>query len=140
MNGRLLITGDFNFPVDNKNDAQTQRFLRLLEACNLMQHLKVPTHQLRHTLDLAIPPESDNVSSNPIVTDQLISDHKFIMFNLPTAKPPLAKREISYRNLKALNLGAVCVNIQNSPIYSPEAGSPDDLVDLYNKNSYKSSK
>ena len=40
LNGRLLITGNFNCHVDNKNDAQEQRFLRLLEACNLMQHLK----------------------------------------------------------------------------------------------------
>ena len=55
------------------------------------------------------------------------------MFNLPTARSPLPKREISYRNLKALNLGAFCVDIQNSFIYSPEAGSPDDLVDLYSK-------
>ena len=87
LNGRILITGDFNFHVDNKNDAQAQRFLRLLEACNLMQHLKVPTHQLGHTLDLAITRESDNVISNIIVTDQLISDHKLIMFNLPIARP-----------------------------------------------------
>ena len=40
----LLMVGDFNFRVNDASDRSAQRFLHLLEAFNLKQHLWVPTH------------------------------------------------------------------------------------------------
>ena len=43
--GPLLIVGDFNFHVNDVNDRSAQRFLRLLEAFDLKQHVWAPTHR-----------------------------------------------------------------------------------------------
>ena len=50
----LLITGDFNIHVDVVGDPVRAKFLDLLEAMDLRQHVTRPTHQSGHTLDLII--------------------------------------------------------------------------------------
>ena len=39
--GSLLMAGDFNFHVEVPSDCDAQRFLRLLETFNLIQHINV---------------------------------------------------------------------------------------------------
>ena len=48
----LLITGDFNFHVDNKSEVDANNFSDLLESFNLCQHVMESTHCAGHTLDL----------------------------------------------------------------------------------------
>ena len=52
--GHLLLTGDFNFHVDDRTDSLASRFLDLLDSHNLIQHLPGPTYKDNHTLDLMI--------------------------------------------------------------------------------------
>ena len=44
----LLITGDFNFHVDNNLDKSSQDFLALIDSFNLKQHVCSPTHLAGH--------------------------------------------------------------------------------------------
>ena len=52
--GHLLLTGDFNFRVDDRTDSLASRFLDLLDSYNLIQPVSNPTHKDKHTLDLMI--------------------------------------------------------------------------------------
>ncbi len=48
---RLLLTGDFNIHVDQKDDNFAINFSQLLESHDLVQHVGVSTHVNGHTLD-----------------------------------------------------------------------------------------
>ena len=50
----LVITGDFNFLVDDSTNSDANTFTELLETFGLLQHISLPTHVLGHTLDLLI--------------------------------------------------------------------------------------
>ena len=52
--GHLLLTGNFNFHVDDRTDSLDSRFLDLLDSHNLIQHISGPSHQGNYTLDLMI--------------------------------------------------------------------------------------
>ena len=50
----LLIAGDFNFHLDDLNNKHAKRFVDILDGFGLQQHVKGPTHNKGHTLDLII--------------------------------------------------------------------------------------
>ena len=50
----LVISGDFNFHLDDLRDNDTKKFKDLLETFSLSQHVSGPTHLSGHTLDLKL--------------------------------------------------------------------------------------
>ncbi|ELU12644.1 hypothetical protein CAPTEDRAFT_185599 [Capitella teleta] len=50
--GEPLIVGDFNFHLDDCGDADASTFSDLLTSFGLKQHVRGPTHEKGHTLDL----------------------------------------------------------------------------------------
>ena len=50
----LLISGDFNFHLDDMANTNTMKFNEILETFGLKQHVSKPTHSLNHILDLLI--------------------------------------------------------------------------------------
>ena len=73
--GCLLITGDFNFHMDDPGNAQARRFTDLLESYDLKQHVSGVTHASGHTLDLVITGTDDPFIKDMKVKDPVISDH-----------------------------------------------------------------
>ncbi len=57
----VVIVGDFNFHMDNLNNANAHRLTDLLDHNDLHQPVRSTTHLKGHTLDLVIPRESDGV-------------------------------------------------------------------------------
>ena len=57
-NGHLLILGDFNIHWDCPEKSDTIHLSDTL--ANLIQHVKEPTHEAGHTIDLAISREGDD--------------------------------------------------------------------------------
>ena len=130
----LIITGDFNFHVDVANDPHAMRFLDLIDAFNLEQHIDVPTHRSGHTLDLIITRADDKIAKNFHVHDPVISDHFAVHCQLALFKPPFEKKEISYRKLRSIDKTAFCEDIAKSPLMTiSDFMSTSELVDLYNK-------
>ncbi|XP_038566029.1 uncharacterized protein LOC119896608 [Micropterus salmoides] len=78
----IIVTGDFNIHVDDKNSSYTKRFSKFLKKNKLLQHVKWPTHRDGHTLDLVL---TRNVEiSGLFVWNEGVSDHFTINFD---AKP-----------------------------------------------------
>ena len=75
----LLITGDFNFHVDNKSDVDANNFSDLLESFNLCQHVMESTHCAGHTLVLIISRNSENILNSLNVVDVPISDQMALL-------------------------------------------------------------
>ena len=57
----LLITGDFNFHLDDSLNNDSHKFNELLETFGLLQHVKGPTHTSGHTLDLLISRSTNDI-------------------------------------------------------------------------------
>ena len=86
--GVLMITGDFNFHVDNKSNSSCINFLQLLESFNLTQHVCEPTHPSGHTLDLIITTKDENRIGPFFVTDSILSDHNLVNGSFSLFKNP----------------------------------------------------
>jgi len=84
--GSLLMAGDFNFHVNDASDRSAQRFLRLLEAFNLKQHVWVPTHRSGNTLDLVITRTDESTARDFDVSDPVISDRYLVSCSLALTK------------------------------------------------------
>ena len=50
----IVITGDFNLHVNDSYAPHVTNFIALLDAFNIRQHVREPTHAIGHTLDLII--------------------------------------------------------------------------------------
>lgn len=94
----LLITGDFNFHLNNNDNADARNFLDFLESANMTQHVTGSTHSKGHTLDLIITRDDENLVHNVIILPGLFSDHKVVTCKLDCPKPPASKICVTCRS------------------------------------------
>ena len=74
----LLITGEFNFHLDDIADEDSRKCIEVLETFGLIQHVKFPTHVSNHILDLIITRSSSDVIIGEIQASFFLSDHCFV--------------------------------------------------------------
>ena len=127
----LIILGDFNIHIDESKSIHTQNFLNMITTFGLIQHVQQATHSGGHILDLILTRDSESVN-NLTTDDALLSDHFALSFTLSTNKPPLPKREITYRNFKSIDVESFNKDIASSPLVSCESTDPNYLADTYN--------
>ncbi|XP_067332731.1 uncharacterized protein [Channa argus] len=86
----VILTGDFNIWFDPETRSFTDEFLWLLPIYDFVQHVKVPTHEAGHILDLVF---SRNVEISCLsVRDDRISDHYTVYFSVrPKPKETMAE-------------------------------------------------
>lgn len=86
--GKLLITGAFNFHINNPADSPSLQFLDLINCFNLhFLNTVSPTHKDNNILDLIIMRSGKLSALNSSVNDPGISDHYAVHCNLPISKP-----------------------------------------------------
>ncbi|XP_062595717.1 uncharacterized protein LOC134257091 [Saccostrea cucullata] len=141
----LVITGDFNFHVDNRSDPEASRLLQSLDDRNLIQHVDEPTHVHGHILDLLITRSSSEILhsrhqvKNPSLSDvkgNLCCDHYAIHATFNCRKPQHHRKEITFRRLKNINIYDMSRDIKNQlqdESARNENTSVDHLVQGYNK-------
>ena len=104
--GRLIIMGDMNIHVNNKEDSKTKQLGDLLASYNLTQLITQPTHIYGNTLDIICVRDEEDVirpESVEIFPPGVLSDHAWINFSVSVKKPPSSKKKITYRPWKVLN-------------------------------------
>ena len=123
----LLIAGDFNIHVDVVGDPDRVKFLDLLEAMGLLQHVTTPTHESGHTLDLIITWQCDALVKDPPVSDYHISDHWSVTCLLNLDKPIITRKTKTFRKIKNIDTAVLSNELAVSDLCS---NTPDDLNDL----------
>ena len=135
--GKLIIMGDVNFHLDDKDNPDTQRFTGLLDSYGLEQLVQQPTHRSTHILDVVITRINENPTHNLDVVDYRISDHKAVNFSLDTQRPPLPKKTIVYRDTRRINISNLKKDIQNNDCLNgntlEELTNSEECVKLYNE-------
>jgi exonuclease III len=131
--GKLLIVGDFNLHMENQSNRDANQFRELIFSLNLQQHVKTPTHDHGHTLDLVITRDSESLIEAIHTHPAVMSDHNPLTFSFKTKKPEPLRKSISYRKLKDVDPEQFGNDIQSSSLITHPAAELDDLVDQYNK-------
>jgi len=115
MAAKIILSGD-NIHVDDPTDANARRFLELLDAFGLLQHVTSSTHVGGHTLDLVITRPS-LVPGSTCVDPPVLSDHGLVTCDLIIPRPPLAVKETKIvQRLNSINRIAFNNAVQHSSV------------------------
>lgn len=104
---------------------------------NLIQHVKKPTHEHGHILDLIVTRKSDDLIDGTPFPDKFISDHSSVLCRLKTARPSLVTKNVTFRKYKSIDISAFMDDISNSNLYRKTHGNIDELVASFN-NTFRS--
>ncbi|GFR92603.1 ATP-dependent DNA helicase [Elysia marginata] len=105
-NGNLIFIGDFNIHVENENDSQAKWLMELFDSLNLEQHIREPTHDGGHTLDLLVTQKNNSFVKFDKVEECHFSDHKSIHFIISAKKPKPSRKTLKYRKTKNIDIEA----------------------------------
>jgi len=128
----LLLVGDFNYHVDNSNEADVSHFLELLASHDLVQHVQGPTHKAGHILDLVITRASEHVVECVTIRNPQLSDHLSVEATLHLSKPPPVRKEFVTRNLRNLDTAEFYQDMQRCQQQISLCDDPDTAVTRYN--------
>ena len=131
--GNVLLAGDFNFHVDDANNAPAKRFLNLISSFDYTNHVQEATHKKNHTLDLLLTRSGDKIVVNTNVVDPSISDHFVVNCKLLLAKPSSTIKQVKCRNLNSIDLHCLCNDIKNSGIMETSSASLKDFAEHYER-------
>ena len=128
----ILIVGDFNIHVDKPKDTYPRKLLELCDAFGLLQHVTFPTHIRGHTVDLVLSRQGDKVQPSQTKGGDLISDHYTVLCNLSIRQVKPSRRQITYRNVKSLDIDKFKNDIKQLPLYGNFMDlNLEELTDAY---------
>ena len=126
----VILTGDFNFHVDNIHDRDARLFTELLDNFNLINHVREPTHNLGHTLDLVITRSDSSIVSH-VHIDDIISDHLAVGFKIDAATKQVNTVH-QYRSIKDIDKEKFDNVLHQSELCTNTPEDMDSLVRMYN--------
>lgn len=105
--GKLIITGDFNFHMDDvplNQDASL--FMDLLGYYGLVQYVSSSTHARGHLLDLIITNPNTFVGSqiDTSVSFTLPSDHALVTCSIAMPRPKPVRIQVNHRKLRHIDV------------------------------------
>lgn len=138
----IVITGDFNFHVDNLNDHNGNQFLALIESFGCSQNVHRPTHKRRHTLELILTRRSDvELIQNIKFWDPALSDHFVVTVEMPLYVSNYIIHEISHRKLSSVDRNVlskdVFTAINSVTIYTMRTVKRSKLTDAHASLKYR---
>ena len=99
----MLVSGDFNFHLDDSSDANAREFMELMVTFGLLQHITTPVHVSKLILDLIISQSSNDINAFPPKLTH-ISNHCFTACQLSLPGPNILVKEVSYWKFKQTDM------------------------------------
>jgi len=129
----VIICGDFNIHVDQRDDPHVIQLDQLLKSFGYVQHVNESTHDAGHTLDLVIT-NGDTCIVDLVVSGR-ISDHSLILFRTCVKKPPTYSQWVTRRAWRRLSCDDFASDLSASCMCSDlnllATMSADELASLY---------
>ncbi len=126
----IIITGDFNFHIDNCIDKSAISFLDTCYTFGLTQHVKEPTHRNGHTLDLVL--SSDVLVADLKVCPLTPSDHFFVSFETQGTSLSKPSTNVTWqRDIRSINKFDLLSSLNDSGLLYPNPSvfnQPDEIV------------
>ena len=129
----LLISGDFNFHLDDPSNNDTKAFSDLLETFGGYHNMKLLqlTHLSTLWIYLSRSRLSNVINVHLIQSTFFVPDHCFVECNLSFSCPNSFIKELQYRKMKQLNLQAFKADITDSSLYNDPCSDLDYLAKSY---------
>ena len=124
----ILVTGDFNFHVDDATDSSARNFLSLLESADLQPIVDRPTHIHGHILDLLIMRGGDDIVTDLNIDYSLPSDHFAVLCRLKLSKPSASKITVTSRKLRSINVEEFKQDVRSSSLFTEPCNDLKDIV------------
>ena len=128
---RVLLAGDFNTHMDDKEDRDTITMTDMLSSTGLRQHVNTATHKNDHILDLLITRDYDDTISNIKAQRDLPSDHSATRCYLDMARPEPVRHKTSFRKLRQIDIDQFKQDISSSPLIMNPSPDLRSLVERY---------
>ena len=128
-NRNIVLLGDLNLHIDNQEDPDANQLIATIEAFGLKQHIKFPTHQLGHTLDLIATKSTTKLTCTPIPGPYL-SDHRMIIIETNNRKLTEIPQYMEYRKLTEAAITEFQQSFNNQPIL--DATNLEDAIHQLN--------
>ena len=139
--GEIIITGDFNFHVDNEiNNPNARRFMHLVEVLGFKQHVIGPTHFAGHTLDLLLLRDCSTLLRGPVsifdpcLVDRHgnnVGDHLAISARINIRRRPHEKKQVTSRSFSSIILADFKFDLSQALKGFRNLSCADSLLDLY---------
>ena len=97
-----------------------------------MQHVTELTHSDGHSLDLVTTRANVNGMVSNCRVRHRISDHFAVHCNLHFAKPPLERKEISFRKTRSIDFTRFREELASSSLFTDPSCELVELVEQYN--------
>ena len=130
---RLIIGGDFNIHMEDKENASVEELTDMLDSMNMQNHANIPTHVSGHVLDLLITRNSEQLFIGQPERRYFISDHAFIRFKTIMEKPEVQIKHISYRRLNDIDLELFKKDLRESKIMENQNKSVHKKAMIYDQ-------
>ena len=128
----FVILGDFNIDVDDKTKLHSKQFIQLLDALNIHQHVKDPTHTAGHVLDLIITPEKSPLNIGSVHSSDLISDHFAVCGKFSITHPSIKDKTVNCRDFRKFTIEQFRQDRAKSSVVTSPASSLEDSTNQYN--------
>ena len=132
----VVIAGDFNFNLNDSNNAEVSQFMDILFTFDLNQHVHDPTHENGLTLDLIITRSSSNFVRN-VKVDYKISDHFLIICHLSLGKPAKEVKKVTFRKLTQIDFEKFNSDLCDEFVQLQQLTDIDTLITLYDSTLHK---
>ena len=128
----FILVGDFNIHVDIASDDSSKKLRDLLQNFGLRQHVKFPTHNGGHILDLVIS-RTDTELVKDVSVVEGISDHHGILadLNVKTQKRSVVKK--TFHQFKKLDMIKFQQDILNSELCTNPSFEVNALAEQYHQ-------
>ena len=111
-NCRLLISGDFNIPMNNPDSPDTSIIQDVLDSLGLQNHIRFPIHRLQNTLDLIIT-EHQEIFIRKLNQGRLFSDCHLIDFKIIFTSTSAGQKISTFRKIKSIDCIAFAKDVQH---------------------------
>ena len=128
----FILAGDFNIHVDIASDELSKKLIELLKNFGLRQHVKLPTHNGGHILDLVIS-RIDTELVRAVSVMEGISDHHGILVDLTVTCQKRSVVKKTFHQFKKLDMVKFQQDILSSELYTNPSLDVDVLAEQYHR-------
>ena len=128
---KCYIVGDVNIHLDDPNDAHAAAFFSELENFDLRDHVRQPTHERGHQMDVFISRADDSVTSIKVDPPSLISDHSLVVApfdDVTTPNKTPDRKRVQRRLWKQFDIERFTEDLQQSELI---LDPPEDVTELF---------
>ena len=108
----IIVLGDFNIHISNDQDVDANRFIDIMEALRLHQHVLFAMHKCGNTLDHIYTELGSTVIINYCREGPILNDHTAVICGTKIQRENVARKEVSYRKIDKIDLDELSHDIK----------------------------